>query len=88
MFLRGKDLWGHIDGTYVKPTITKEAMVSGTDTTQPKWPNGEPDDAMKISWILSLVDPQTVLNMRPYKTAKGMWEYLKRVCDAVRSRPQ
>lgn len=87
MFLRGKDLWGQTDGTYAKPTITKEAMVSVAQTLLPKWPNGKPD-AMKISWILSSVDPQTVLNMRPYKTAKGMWEYLKRVCDAVRTRPQ
>jgi hypothetical protein len=36
-------------------------------------------DARVISWILGSVDPLIVLNLRPYKTAKTMWEYVKKV---------
>jgi hypothetical protein len=32
-----------------------------------------------MSWILGSVDPLIVLNIRPYKKAKTMWEYLKKV---------
>ena len=32
-----------------------------------------------MSWILGSVDPLIVLNLRPYKTTKTMWEYLKKV---------
>ncbi|KAJ0099816.1 hypothetical protein Patl1_20691 [Pistacia atlantica] len=32
-----------------------------------------------MTWILGSVDPIIVLNLRPYKTAKSMWEYLKKV---------
>jgi len=36
-------------------------------------------DARVMSWILGSVDPLIVLNLRPYKTAKTMWEYVKKV---------
>ena len=32
-----------------------------------------------MTWILASVDQLIVFNMRPYKTAKDMWEYLKKV---------
>ncbi|XP_042954576.1 uncharacterized protein LOC122290986 [Carya illinoinensis] len=32
-----------------------------------------------MTWILASVDPLIVLNLRPYKTAKSMWDYLKKV---------
>ncbi|KAJ0081183.1 hypothetical protein Patl1_10728 [Pistacia atlantica] len=32
-----------------------------------------------MTWILGSVDPIIVLSLRPYKTAKSMWEYLKKV---------
>lgn len=28
---------------------------------------------------MSSVEPHIVLNLRPYKTAKGMWAYLKQI---------
>jgi hypothetical protein len=36
-------------------------------------------DARVMSWILGFVDPLIVLNLRPYKSAKTMWEYLLKV---------
>lgn len=36
-------------------------------------------DARVMTWILGSVDPMIVLNLRPYKTAKEIWEYLKKV---------
>lgn len=30
-------------------------------------------------WILGSVDPSIMVNLRPYKTAKTMWEYLQKV---------
>jgi hypothetical protein len=36
-------------------------------------------DARVMSWILGSIDPLIVLNLRPYKTAKTMWEYVKKV---------
>lgn len=35
-----------------------------------KW---ETYDAKTTSWILGLVEPHIVLNLRPYKTATDMW---------------
>ncbi|XP_042967445.1 uncharacterized protein LOC122300686 isoform X1 [Carya illinoinensis] len=32
-----------------------------------------------MTWILASVDPLIVLNLRPYKTTKSMWDYLKKV---------
>ncbi|KAJ0044532.1 hypothetical protein Pint_04278 [Pistacia integerrima] len=32
-----------------------------------------------MTWILGSLDPIIVLNLRPYKSAKSMWEYLKKV---------
>ncbi|XP_058106479.1 uncharacterized protein LOC131249728 [Magnolia sinica] len=32
-----------------------------------------------MTWILGSVDPLIVLNLRPYKTARDKWQYLKKV---------
>ena len=32
-----------------------------------------------MSWILGSVDPQFFLHLRPSKTAREMWEYLKTI---------
>lgn len=34
----------------------------------------ETNDAKIISWILTYVDPHLLRNLRPYQTAKGMWD--------------
>ena len=36
-------------------------------------------DARVMSWILGSVDPLIVINLKPSKTTKTMWEYLKKV---------
>ncbi|XP_060185890.1 uncharacterized protein LOC132615322 [Lycium barbarum] len=36
-------------------------------------------DARMMTWILGSIDPIIILNLRPYKTAKAMREYLQKV---------
>ena len=67
LFVTGKELWGHIDGSAPAPTEPKELA---------KWRD---KDAHMMSWILGSIDPLIVLNLRPYKTAKTMWDYLLKV---------
>jgi len=63
----GKELWGHVDGSDLAPADSKKLL---------QW---KVNDARAMSWILGSVDPPFVLNLRPYKIAKTMWEYLKKV---------
>jgi hypothetical protein len=63
----GKELWDHIDGSDPAPTETKDLA---------KW---MVKDVCVMSWILGFVDCLIVLNLRPYKSAKTMWEYLLKV---------
>nr|XP_034900647.1 uncharacterized protein LOC118038409 [Populus alba] len=67
VFVTGKELWGHVDGSDPAPTDAKELSL---------W---KVKDARVMSWILGSVDPLIILNLRPYKTARTMWEYLKKV---------
>ena len=67
LFVMGKELWGHIDGSNPAPTETKDLA---------KW---MVKDGQVMSWILGSVDPLIVLNLRPYKSARTMWEYLLKV---------
>jgi hypothetical protein len=60
LFVMGKELWGHIDGSDPAPTETKDLA---------KW---MVNDARVMTWILGSVDPLIVLNLRPYKSAKTM----------------
>lgn len=32
-----------------------------------------------MAWIIEFVNDHIVLNLRPYKSAHGVWEYLKKV---------
>ncbi|XP_031265933.1 uncharacterized protein LOC116124354 [Pistacia vera] len=67
LFVMGKELWGHIDGSNKAPMdVSKLAQ----------W---QTKDARVMTWILGSMDPIIVLNLRPCKTAKSMWEYLKKV---------
>lgn len=58
-------------------SISTESTAADTNKLD-KW---ETNDARNriITLILSSVDPQIVLNMRPFKTAKGTWDHMKRV---------
>ena len=67
LFVMGKELWGYIDGSDPAPLETKDLA---------KW---IVKDARVMSWILGSVDPLIVLNLRPYNSAKTMWEYLLKV---------
>ncbi|KAF5451731.1 hypothetical protein F2P56_026811 [Juglans regia] len=67
LLVKGKELWGHVDGTIPAPNSAKELSTC------------ESKDAKIISWILGSIEPHIILNLRPYKTSKAMWEYLKRI---------
>lgn len=67
IYLKGKELWGHLDDSDPKPT--DEKLLA-------KW---EVKDWQIMTWILGSVDAQFILNLRPYKTAKEMWLYLKKI---------
>ncbi|XP_058075833.1 uncharacterized protein LOC131224330 [Magnolia sinica] len=63
----GKELWGHIGGSDPTPTDL---------TTLVQW---NVKDARVMTWILGSIDPLLILNLRPHKMTKSMWEYLKKV---------
>ena len=67
MFLKGKELWSHIDGSSSALTDAKEVT---------RW---EAKDARIVSWILASIEPQMVNNLRSFNTAKEMWDFLKRI---------
>ena len=67
LFVKGKELWGHIDGSVPTPQGVKALS---------KW---KIHDARVITWLLSSVKSYLVLNLSPYKTAATMWTYLNRV---------
>ncbi|XP_057999163.1 uncharacterized protein LOC131177988 [Hevea brasiliensis] len=66
LFVIGKELWGHVDGSDPAPIDSKELL---------QW---NVKDSRVMTWILRSVDPLIVPNLRPYKTAKAMWDYLKK----------
>ena len=67
MFVKGKELWGHIDGT---SSTLKDTKGLGL------W---EAKDARIVSWLLGSIKPHMVNNLRSFSTAKEMWEYLRRI---------
>ena len=69
LFVKGKELWGHIDGSVPTP--------HGAEALS-KW---EIHDDRVMTWLLSSVESHLVLNLRPYKTAAAMWTYLNTVSN-------
>ncbi|KAG6635555.1 hypothetical protein CIPAW_11G050700 [Carya illinoinensis] len=74
LFLKGKDLWGHIDGTNV-------AQTSNTDKSKdvvasPSW---AVLDTRIMSCLLGSMEPPIVTNLRAHRSAQSMWNYLKKV---------
>ncbi|XP_049394911.1 uncharacterized protein LOC125859256 [Solanum stenotomum] len=67
LFVIGKELLGHIDRS--DPTPTDPTKLG-------QW---KVKDARVMTWILGSIDPLIVLNLRPYKIAKAMWDYLLKV---------
>jgi hypothetical protein len=67
LFVKGKELWGHINGS--NPALTDADAFS-------RW---KIMDARVMTWILSSIEPHLVLNLRPYKTVAAIWNYLNKV---------
>ncbi|TXG67313.1 hypothetical protein EZV62_008588 [Acer yangbiense] len=67
MYVKGKELWGHVDGSSTAPTDPKELSL---------W---EGKDAKIASWLLSSVEPYMVNNLRGFTTVKQMWDYLRQI---------
>lgn len=65
MFVKGKELWGHLAGFSPAPTHPKELS---------SWKG---KDAKIASWLLNFVEPHMVKNLRGFTTAKAMWDYLR-----------
>ncbi|RVW43612.1 Retrovirus-related Pol polyprotein from transposon RE1 [Vitis vinifera] len=74
LFLKGKDLWGHIDGTDVeKPSTFDKSQDVGSS---PSWAML---DARIMSWLIGLVEPHIVTHLRLHRSAQSMCAYLKKV---------
>jgi hypothetical protein len=74
LFLKGKALWGHIDGTDVEKSSTSDKPK--VDGSSPSW---AVLDARIMSWLLGSVESHIVTNLRPHRSAQSMWAYLKKV---------
>ena len=67
--IQGKESWRYISGSDPQPTEDEKKIFS--------WIR---KDAKTTTWIVSTVlEPHLILNLKPYKTAEGMWNYLKKV---------
>nr|GMD01364.1 Retrovirus-related Pol polyprotein from transposon TNT 1-94 [Ipomoea batatas] len=71
---KGKELWSHISDS--APDKEKE------NEKYAKW---EVKDAQIMSWIIGSVEPSILLSLNPYKTSRGMWDYLKNVYNQSNS---
>jgi hypothetical protein len=67
MFVKGKELWNHLDGS---------SMVPADPIELGSW---ETKDAKVVSWLLSSIEPHMVNNLRSFNTAKEMWDLLRRI---------
>ena len=67
MFVKGKELWGHLDGSSPAPTDPQELSIWTTK------------DAKIVSWILRSVEPHMINNLRSFGTGKEIWDYFQRI---------
>jgi hypothetical protein len=67
MFVKGKELWGHLDGSSPAPTDPQELSIWTTKDTK------------IISWILGCVEPHMINNLRSFGTGKEIWDYFRRI---------
>ncbi|CAB4274913.1 unnamed protein product [Prunus armeniaca] len=70
IFIKGKEAWGHVDGSNPAPDKNK------VKDQHAKW---EVKDAQVMTWILGSVEPNIILNLRSSQTAAQMWTYLKKI---------
>jgi hypothetical protein len=71
MFVKGKELWNHLDGSFMVPA---DPIELGS------W---ESKDAKVVSWLLSSIESHMVNNLRSFNTAKEMWDLLWRMYHQV-----
>lgn len=57
MFVKGKELWNHLDGSFTVPTDPKELGSR---------------ESKVVSWLLSSIEPLMVNNLCSFNTAKEM----------------
>lgn len=67
MFLKGKELWNHIDGTSPARKYLKELI---------QWETNNP---WIISWISVSIEAHMFNSLGFFSTAKQMWDYLRRI---------
>ena len=67
IYLEGKELWGYMDGSKRKPE-DDDKKISTSKTK----------DAQIKTWLLGSVEPHFILNLKPCKSTREMWDYLKK----------
>jgi plasmid maintenance system antidote protein VapI len=74
-FLIGKDMWGYIDGTSVKPTNIMDAKYAETLKIWNK------SNSKVITWINNSVSQSIGMQLTKYDTAQEIWDHLKRLYE-------
>jgi len=69
IFVKGKKLWGYVDGRNPTPDKIKDIDQHA------KW---EVKDAQVMAWIFGSVEPNIILNLQSSQTAAQIWTYLKK----------
>ncbi|CAL8994073.1 unnamed protein product [Prunus brigantina] len=70
IFVKGKEAWGHVDGSNPAPDKNKDKDQHA------KW---EVKDTQVMAWILGSIEPNIILNLRSSHTTSQMWTYLKKI---------
>jgi hypothetical protein len=71
-FLKGKNIWGYVSGTYVVPKNTKEGDAALIDA----W---EANNAKIITWINNSVEHSIGTQLAKYETIKEVWDHLQKL---------
>ena len=66
--MEGKELWGRIDGSEPQPEEDDKKILA--------W---KTKDAKIKTWLLGSVESHFILNLKPCKNAREMWEYLQKI---------
>jgi hypothetical protein len=76
-FLKGKRMWGYIDGTSVKPTNNADKKDEAKYATELEtW---DANNSKIITWINNSVSQSIGVQLAKYDTAKEVWDHLKRL---------
>lgn len=68
IYIEGKELWGYIDGSESKPEEDDKKILS--------W---KTKDTKIKTWLWGSIEPHFILNLKPCKTAREVWDYLKKI---------